>query len=189
MSCIDNSVQFYEKKMKSFLAIFICLITAFSGYPQHSIILKSGEKIEGIVMSLNDDILDVAVNRELQKIHLKQISSIFFNEYIPYDGSFDPSDKVKLIKSGNYTIKYIMKDREMIVPPKISIATEDRGIVAVDVVINRRGIVTSAKPGGVGSTTSSEYLYTKAKFAAQGARFDEAPKGPIETKGQIIITY
>ena len=77
----------------------------------------------------------------------------------------------------------------MIVAPKLSNATENRGIVVVDVDIDKYGNVTKVKAGGIGSTTTNEYLYTKAEFACKGARFNENPKGPINTKGQIIITY
>ncbi|MEM9023853.1 MAG: hypothetical protein AAGB22_08920, partial [Bacteroidota bacterium] len=99
------------------------------------------------------------------------------------------TEEVKTIRSGKYVVQYRMKDRNIIRAPKISVATQDKGIVVVDVVVNRHGNVIRATPGGVGSTTSSEYLYTKAKFAALGALFNEHPTGPLETKGTITITY
>lgn len=175
--------------MKKMIPFLLGLFMAATVSAQHSIILKSGEKLSGVVMSLQDDVLTVAINRELKEIDLINVSSIFFNEYVPYDGSFQPAEPMKTIKSGSYTIKYQMKDRKIITPPKISNATENRGIVVVEVMINRQGKVMKAKAGGVGSTTSSEYLLTKAKFAAQGAQFDVSTKGPVETHGTIIITY
>ena len=73
--------------------------------------------------------------------------------------------------------------------PVISNGTETRGTVVVAVTIDRYGIVQKTKPGITGSTTTNEYLYIKAEFAAKGARFNETTTGPIETKGTISITY
>lgn len=162
---------------------------AIAGFAQHTVVLKNGTKIQGVVMELQNDQLTLAVNRELTTVHLKDVTSIFFTEYVPYDGGFVNTEPEKTIRSGEYVIRYQMKDRKIVQAPKISIGTEDRGTVVVTVKINRSGTVTSAVPGAPGSTTSSEYLYTKAKFAAMGARFNEHPKGPIETVGTITITY
>lgn len=156
---------------------------------QHAVVLKGGEKLQGVVLAIENDTLMMAINRKMNKIPLKKVSSIFFDEYVPYDGSFDPETEEKTIRSGEYLIRYIVKGREMIQPPKLSNATEHVGVVVVDIEIDKYGNVLRVKAGGVGSTTSNEYLYTKAEFACKGARFNEYPKGPITTKGQIIITY
>jgi len=156
---------------------------------QHSVVLKGGEKLSGVVFSLENDTIIMAINRKMNKIPLIRVSSIFFDEYVPYDGSFDPSIQEQTIRSGNYLIRYLVKGREMIKAPKLSNATENRGIVVVDIELDKYGNVTKVKAGGIGSTTTNEYLYTKAEFACKGARFNEKPKGPISTKGQIIITY
>ena len=140
-------------------------------------------------MEIKDDILILSVNRQITKISMKDVSSIFFDEYVPYDGSLLVDDDVKTIQSGKYLIKYQMKDRTMIKAPKISIGTEDKGTVVVEVTINRSGLVMRAIPGYSGSTTSNEYLYTKAKFAAQGAKFSKSDIAPVEQKGTISITY
>jgi len=140
-------------------------------------------------MAIQNDTLQIAINRRMNRIPLIKVSSIFLDEYVPYDGSFDPNVQERSIRSREYLIRYLVKDREMIVAPKLSNATENRGIVVVDVDIDKYGNVTKVKAGGIGSTTTNEYLYTKAEFACKGARFNENPKGPINTKGQIIITY
>ena len=82
-----------------------------------------------------------------------------------------------------------MKDRKMIRNPKVSIGTEDKGVVVVKVVVDRYGHILSAEPGQSGSTTSSKYLYIKAKTAAKTAKFDENLKGPLKTEGTITIVY
>ena len=175
--------------MKGFWILLVVLLLSGPALAQHSVVLKNGDKVKGVVMELKEDVLYVAVNREMRKIPLIEVSSIFFNEYVPYDGSFTDSTPEKTIKSGKYLIKYQLKDREMVQAPKVSIGTEDKGTVVVKIKVGRTGTVFFAEPGQPGSTTSSEYLYTKAKFAAMGARFNPHPKGPIETEGTITITY
>jgi hypothetical protein len=49
--------------------------------------------------------------------------------------------------------------------------------------------VVKAVPGGEGSTTKSDYLFTKAKQAAESAQFDSQPTSPLEAKGYMIIQF
>lgn len=176
--------------LKIIFSFFI--FTFFSltiGYSQHSVVFKSGQKKKGVVLQIQNDTLYFAETQRMQKFHLSKVSSIFFNEYIPYDGKFEDTTPERKVKSGNYSILYKMKGRKMITPPVISNGTQQRGRVIVDITINRNGNVIKSKAGAIGSTTSSEYLYTKAKFAAQGAKFDKSATGPLETEGTITIDY
>jgi len=175
--------------MKNLTILIALFCASLSIYGQHSVILKSGEKLQGVVLALQNDTLQMAIDREMTLIDMKEVTSIFFDEYVPYDGSLLLDDEVKFIKSGKYLIEYQMKDRLMINAPVVSIGTEDKGKVVVQVTVNRSGLVMKSTPGITGSTTSSEYLLIKAKFAAQGARFEPSPNGPIEQKGTIAITY
>lgn len=156
---------------------------------QHSVVLKSGDKIDCVVLSLNNDVWKVYENGKERMISMKEISSIFFNEYVPYDGVFIPSGKETILKVGDFTVKYLMKDRKMIREPKISIGTQDKGTVVVKVIVDRYGNILSAEPGQSGSTTSNNYLYIKAETAAKTAKFDENLKGPLKTEGTITIVY
>lgn len=168
-----------------FLGIFGCI------QAQHSVVLKTGEKIQGVVMALNDDILTIYVNRQPKEIMLRDVSSIFFDEYVPYDGKLLDETPTQKMKSadGNYIVEYKIKDREMIQAPRLSNATQKRGTVVVEIMVNRAGTVMKAEAGVTGSTTSDEYLLTKAQFACQGAKFNEHPTGPLETTGTITIHY
>jgi len=176
--------------MKSFL--FACaLLTSSLGYSQHSVVLKSGDKIQGVVMELQDDVLTVYVNRQPKTIMLRDVASIFFDEYVPYDGALLDDTPTRKIKSadGGYTVEYKIKDRTMIKAPRLSNATQKRGTVVVEVMINRSGTVLKSKAGVTGSTTSDEYLLTKAEYACKGIKFSEHPTGPLETIGTITIHY
>lgn len=172
-----------------FSPTIILFLISFGLSAQHSVILKSGEKLQGVVLMIRNDTLHISVQREMEFIELKDVSSIFFNEYVPYDGGLLLDDELKSMRSGDYVIEYQMKDRNLTTPPVISIGTEDRGKVVVEIEINRSGLVMKANPGITGSTTSSEYLLAKAKFAAQGARFEQSKMAPVVQKGTIIITY
>ncbi len=176
---------------KSFFTTIIFFFVGLICFSQHTIIMKSGEKIKGVVMEIQYDTITFVIgpNFKSTKIPLKNVSSIFFNEYIAYNGELLKNDKIKTARSGNYTINYVLKDRKMTIIPKISIGTEDKGSVVVLITVDRYGNVVSAEPGYVGSTTSNKYLYAKAKFAAQEAKFDESPLGPLKTKGIMTITY
>ncbi len=65
----------------------------------------------------------------------------------------------------------------------------EKGIVVVEITINKYGNVIKAVPGIEGSTTTSNYLFTKAKQAAQSVMFDTGPTMPLEQKGTITITF
>ncbi|MCO4805059.1 MAG: hypothetical protein KC456_00570 [Flavobacteriales bacterium] len=167
------------------------LLISSSVMAQHSVVLKTGDKIEGVVMELMDDELTIYVNRQPKKIMLRDISSIFFDEYVPYDGSLKSETPIRKIKSadGGYMVEYQILDRNMIQAPRLSNATEKRGTVVVEVIVNRSGTVLKVKSGVTGSTTSDEYLLTKAEYACKGIKFNEYMKAPLETKGLITIHY
>ena len=81
---------------------------------QHSIVLKSGDKIDCVVLSLNNDVWKIYEDGKERTVSMKEVSSIFFNEYVPYDGVFIPTGNETTLKVGEFTVKYLMKDRKMI---------------------------------------------------------------------------
>ena len=174
---------------RKILLTIIGIVLGFGAYSQHTVVLISGEKIKGVVLEIKNDTLFFAVQLQMTKIPLRKVSSIFFHEHKAYDGELVANGKPQTIWSGDYLIKYVIKDRIMITPPKISIGSEDKGTVVVHVVVDRYGNVLETMSGYTGSTTSNKYLLTKAKFAAQGAKFNKHMKGPVRTKALIIITY
>jgi hypothetical protein len=174
--------------MKKLLFIALILVSIVVN-AQHTIVLNSGEKIEGVVLSLNNDVWNVFVDGEEKTVSMKEVASIFFKEYVPYDGVFIPESEEKKISVDGFEVRYQIKNREMIKNPKISIGTEDHGTVVVKVIIDRYGHVRSVEPGAPGSTTSSKYLYTKAQTAVKTAKFNEYLKGPINTEGTVTIVY
>lgn len=170
--------------------LLLALILGISNLmAQHTLVLSSGQKVECVVMSLNNDLLSVMVAGKEKQYQMKNVSSIFFKEYVPYDGVFIPEAKEKEIVVDGFTVRYNMKDRSLDRKPEVSVGTEDKGAVVVSIVIDRYGNVISAVPGAPGSTTSNSYLYTKAESAAKSAKFSQNLKGPLETEGTITFVY
>ena len=172
------------------LLIFVLLITSCQVIKaQHTVVLKSGDKIDCVVLSLNNDIWEIFVGGNSRNISMKEVTSVFFNEYIPYDGVLVPEGNEQVFEVNGFTVKYQIKGRTMERKPKVSIGTEDKGTVVVRVVVDRYGNIITTEPGYSGSTTSNKYLYTKAQTAAKTAKFDEDLKGPLKTEGTITIVY
>lgn len=176
-------------EMKIFGLLIFCLLLSFTVSSQHTVVLQSGDKIEGVVLGLENDVWTLFVDGKEKNVQMKEVSSVFFKEYVPYDGVYLPEGDEKTLTADGFTIKYQIKDRTMIQKPKVSIGTEDKGTVVVKITVDRYGNIRSADAGAPGSTTSSAYLYAKATTAAKSARFNENLKGPLITEGTITIIY
>lgn len=173
-------------KLISLSVFFIQFSIVFS---QHTLVLKGGEKVSGVVIELKDDVLSMVVDRKMKTYEMIDVSTIFFNEHVPYDGALLDDTEEITFKVEQFTVKYAVKDRTIIRTPKVSIGTQDKGTIVVDVVVDRYGNIRNVKAGANGTTTSNEYLHIKAETAAKSAKFDENLTGPIETKGTITIVY
>jgi len=174
--------------MKYFI-VSLFILFSIQVKSQHTLVLKSGEKIEGVVLSLKDDVWKIVVDRKEKKVQMREVSSVFFNEYVPYDGSLIDDGKEEVIIIDGFTVKYSLNGRKFSKEPRVSIGTEDKGTVVVKIIVDRYGNILSVEAGQNGSTTSSNYLYTKAETAAKSAKFEEDLKGPLKTEGTITIIY
>lgn len=178
--------------MQRSIILFIVLSAIFiasDSVAQHTMVLQSGDKIEGVVIALENDVWSIYQDGKERKVDMKSVSSVFFKEYVPYDGRLTDDAKEKTIQADGFTVKYKVKDRSLVDKPKVSLGTEDKGVVVVKVTVDRYGNIRSAEPGKPGSTTSSAYLYAKAATAAKSAKFNENLKGPLITEGTITIIY
>ncbi len=174
--------------MKSII-LLIALFASTALFGQHYIILKNGKKVECVVNALNNDTLEIYVNMTMRKIPLAEVSSIYFAQHVEYDGKLTEEAETQSVKSGNYTIRYKIKNRKMTTIPPVSNSTEKEGRVVVKITIDRYGNVLTAEPGYIGSTTSDKYLLTKAMIVAKAAHFNTDMKAPLKVEGIIIIDY
>jgi hypothetical protein len=171
--------------MKKIIAVILFSYCSLSLLAQHTIVLKSGEKMNGEVKSLNDGSLKFMFKGNEMSFKVIDISSILF----------DSSEKPALSATGGSTdsgtkgVSYTMAGRKMTKQPKIDNLTMEKGIVVVEITINKYGNVVKAVPGIEGTTTTSDYLLTKAKQAAESVMFDTSPIMPQSQMGTITITF
>lgn len=171
--------------MKSFFAtLSVILFGSFCVCAQHTLVLRSGEKMTGEVKSLQDGVVKFAFKGNDMSFKVTEIATIQFDGAAPGGGA-DHSVKT----SGTKGVSYVMAGRKMTKEPKIDNLTMEKGVVVVEITINKYGNVVKAVPGIEGSTTKSNYLLTKAKQAAESVMFDTSPVMPLEQKGTITITF
>jgi hypothetical protein len=168
--------------------ILVAGYLAFSSFvfAQHTVLMKNGDKMDGLVTSLNNGVIEIHKNQTVSKINLSEVSEIIFDK----PGQTATSEiGEKSIVAGSYMIRYKVADRIISKAPRIDNMTQKKGTVVVTVSINKYGNVIKASPGAPGSTTSDEYLLTKAKQAAESAIFNNVPTAPLEQTGYISIPF
>jgi hypothetical protein len=151
---------------------------------QHTLILKSGEKMTGTVQQIKDGTISFLFKGNAMTFPVSETAAIYFSE-----GANEIKSGKEMSDSGMRGVKYEMPGRTLTKPPKIENLTMEKGIVVVEITIDKYGHVTKASPGAEGTTTTSNYLLTKAKQAAESVLFDNCAKCPLETKGTITLTF
>ena len=93
------------------------------------------------------------------------------------------------VSNGTNGIAYQLGDRTIAEITKPIYDSQQQGKVVVTIRVNRNGNVISASPGAKGSTTTSLYLYAKAKEAALKTTFEANSKAPEIQVGTIIYNF
>ena len=178
--------------MKKIALAVMSLMSVVYVNAQQIITMKSGEKMNGKVVSLNNGTVEFLYHGNTMKISTGEIYSINFAEGASAGESTAVTQREigeKQINAGNYVVRYKVADREIAKAPKIENLTQEKGTVVVEISIDKYGHVIKAVPGAPGSTTNSEYLKTKAKQAAESAIFNNVPTAPLEQKGYMTIAF
>jgi len=180
--------------MRNTILIIFLLVLSATAFSQHTVTLKSGEKMNGKVQSLNNGVVNFDFKGNIMKLNVADVTSIVFSESSVNTkaAAAEPVKKEpgeKQVMAGSYLVRYKVADRTVSRPPRVDNLTQEKGTVVVDISIDKYGHVMKAIPGGKGSTTTSEYLLTKAKQAAESTQFDNVPTAPLEQKGYIIIAF
>ncbi len=171
--------------MKRIHILLFAILLPLFGISQHTITLKSGEKMNGEVISLKDGVLNFSFKGNPMTFKLVEVASISFDQSAPVEIKSTST----ATPSGTKGVSFVMNGRKMTKQPTISNLTMEKGIVVVDITINKYGNVVKAEPGAEGTTTTSNYLLTKAKQAAESAQFDTGPTMPLQQTGSITITF
>ncbi|MFM2207246.1 MAG: hypothetical protein RL213_1221 [Bacteroidota bacterium] len=181
--------------MKKILLAATVFVSAVSLHAQHVVSLKTGEKLSGKVQSLSNGVVDFLFQGNVMKLRVDEIYSInFADQATSMNGGVSSSSAPreageKQVTADNYLVRYKVADRTVVKPPKIDNLTQKKGTVVVDITIDKYGSVRKAVPGMPGTTTSDEYLKTKARQAAESTLFDNVPTAPTEQKGYMIIVF
>ncbi|MEO8150183.1 MAG: hypothetical protein ABI723_21295 [Bacteroidia bacterium] len=170
--------------MKKIILAVIVISSALFANAQNVVVLKNGERVSGKVTSMSNDVVNVSLKAGGTKGYkTDEISLIYFDENL---ASKAVETKTNL-PSGTVTAD--VPGRKIVKNPDMKILTQDKGIVVVNVSVDKYGRVTKAEPGGEGTNTTSQYLMTKAKQAAEATIFDTNPTYPLETKGTITVVF
>ena len=171
--------------IKLFLTVVITAVFTMPVWAQHTLVLKTGESMKGEVISINDGKVNFKFKGNNMNFNTNEISVIYFEENMKASGGSNSNSSTN--SNTNNGFSATVPGRKVTKEPVISNLTQDHGRVVVDVVIDKYGNVIKAEPGAPGTTTTSKYLLTKAKQAAESVKFDTSPTMPLETKGTITI--
>ena len=86
-------------------------------------------------------------------------------------------------------ISFDLSGRKLLLKPSIDDRSQETGKVVVSITVDRSGNVTEARPGARGSTTTSSYLFAKAKEAALKAKFNASPEAADIQKGTMTFVF
>ncbi|MFN0189392.1 MAG: hypothetical protein ACKVQV_11895 [Bacteroidia bacterium] len=168
-------------QVKKHFIIFLIIACPIFLQAQHLIITKTGERLNGELQKIEDNTVTFFHKGSLVTFQLGQIKSIEF------EGAVGGGSSIS--QSGEKGIFFLMPGRKITKQPKVDNLTMEKGIVVVAITINKYGDVVKADPGVEGTTTTSQYLLTKGKQAAESAKFDGGTTMPLEQKGTITITF
>ena len=73
--------------------------------------------------------------------------------------------------------------------PKPAYAVQNSGTVVVDILVDRYGNVTSAVPGGTGTTVTDKTLWEAARKAALNTQFNVKADAPLQQAGTITYIF
>lgn len=171
--------------MKKIMLLFSAFVITVSAYAQHTLILKSGEKMTGEVKSIEAGKLVFMFKGNAMNFTIAEVEAIWFAKPA---GAAD-SKPAEQSTTGMKGVSFELAGRQLTKPPVVDNLTMKKGIVVVAITIDKYGHVMKSEAGAEGTTTADTYLLTKAKQAAESAIFDSCPKCPLEMKGTITLTY
>jgi hypothetical protein len=165
---------------KTLFALAFCAFGSLAN-AQHTVIMKDGSKLNGELQSIQNNTVTFFYKGSNITFNVGEISSIQF------DGAVGGASSVNTTTTKGAT--YVMPGRKLTRQPKIDNLTMEKGIVVVNITIDKYGNVLKSEPGADGTTTTSTYLLTKADQAAKSAMFDGGTTFPLQQKGTITITF
>ena len=170
--------------MKKIILILSAVLFSFAVNAQHTLVLKSGERMSGEVKALENGKVTFMFKGNAMTFTVAEIESMWFSKKAA-EADAKPADEA----SGMKGVTFQMEGRKLTKPPKAENMTMKKGIVVVAISIDKYGHITKAEAGAEGTTTTDDYLLKLAKQGAESAAFDSCPKCPLEMKGTITLTF
>lgn len=170
--------------MKKIILVLSVILFSFTVHAQHTLVLKSGEKMSGEVKKLEDGKVTFMFKGNAMTFNVTDIESIIFSKKAA-DAEAKAGEQATDMKG----VSFEMAGRHLVKPPKAENLTMKKGIVVVAITIDKYGHVMKAEAGAEGTTTTDDYLLKLGKQSAQSAVFDNCPKCPLEMKGTITMTF
>lgn len=170
--------------MKKIILILSVVLFSFPSIAQHTLVLKSGEKMSGEVKALDNGKVTFMFKGNAMTFNVSEIEAILFSKKAE-----EATSKTSEQMTGMKGVSFEMPGRQLSKPPVVDNLTMKKGIVVVAISIDKYGHVSKAEAGAEGTTTTDDYLLKKAKQAAESALFDNCPKCPLEMKGTITLTF
>ena len=164
--------------MKKILFLLL-LLGGSAASAQHMLTLRSGEKMNGRMVSLNDGSISFVFKGNTMKFNVADVAAIQFD-----DGAETPPSTM-----GMKGVSFVLEGRSIEKPPQFENLTMKKGIVSVAVTVDKYGNVRKAESGAEGTTTTDEYLLTLSQKASESTKFNNCPKCPLEMHGTLTFTY
>src|SRR4030095_15938303 len=103
------------------------VLVSFSVFAQHTIVMKSGEKVNGVVASVKDGYVNYTYKNNPKTASIKEVSAIYFEEQpgsatasasAPTASAAAPREKgEKSVTYQSFNIRYKVADRTILKPP------------------------------------------------------------------------
>lgn len=171
------------------LTIFLFLYLPTTLLAQHTLILKDGDILKGKVQYMDKETVTFFINDRPKDFLISDLRTLHFFD-LQAEEKEAAREVKKEFKNGFNKVSYVMEGRTMTKFPKIGLGSADKGVVVVDVSIDKYGNVQRAEPGAPGTkTTNDKYLFVKAKSAVQDAKFNSDPIAPLSTSGKVWVEF
>lgn len=117
--------------MKKTFAMILLAVLPFLSNAQHVLLLKSGEKMSGRVVSLSDGVLNFSYKGSMMTFNVDELYSINFVEQKSMSGGESTSSAPrevgeKQVTAGSYLVRYKVADRMISRNPKIDNLTQKK---------------------------------------------------------------
>ena len=176
---------------KLLFVMAVCLLSA-GAFAQHTLVMKSGEKMKGELKAVSEGIVTFDFKGNAMKFEMSEVSAILLtndNQQVSAVSVTKSGSSGAEVASDTKGVKFYMPGRTLVKQPTVNNLTEKKGVVVVEISIDKYGNVMEANPGAAGTTTQDKYLQTMAVKAAKSAKFDQNMKKPLKESGTMSITF